>query len=267
MMVELMFANPPDFDVEAIAERAAERAGTTTEVVGDGGLSTGIAFPEHLVRFDEGSMPVAVWLMQAGAADRRPDWVDSVLQQSWSWDDAADTVAALQHQTLVSDLMAGPLDHRIRLRLFHAVLGATVESSAPGALHWLYGERFTKPADYLADLAEDTVAFESTVNIRYVTIKERPEEQLMDSVGLQPFALPDVQLHYTTLEPGWVAGKLLGVARYLWDNGDVIEDGHTVPGLREDERWPCHHEFALLGPEREVIDIDPSPYGPVRSAG
>jgi hypothetical protein len=86
----------------------------------------------------------------------------------------------------------------------------------------------------------------------------------MDTVGMAPFGLPDIQLHFTTLDPSWVAGKLLGMARYVFDQGDIILDANTVPGLTDGERWPCAHEHALMGPEREVLDIDPSPHGPRR---
>jgi hypothetical protein len=42
------------------------------------------------------------------------------------------------------------------------------------------------------------------------------------------------------------------ITRYLFDNGDVIEDGHTV-GV---ERWVARHEVALIAPERDVLDLD-----------
>jgi hypothetical protein len=144
-------------------------------------------------------------------------------------------------------------------------LASIIDVAQPQALHFMRAQRFVEPAAFLADLATDPTGFTSTVNVRYVTITERPEEQLMDTVGMAPFGLPDIQIHYTTLEPNWVAGKILGVARYVFDQGDVIEDGHTVPGLDEHERWPCAHELALMEPKREVLDIDPSPYGPRRT--
>ncbi|MES1239768.1 MAG: DUF4261 domain-containing protein, partial [Chloroflexota bacterium] len=153
----------------------------------------------------------------------------------------------------------------LRLPAFQAVLAAAVELMRPDALHWVQGERLVEPSTYLADANADPTAFESTVNVRYITLADRPGEQLMDTVGLAPYLVPDVQMHFTTLEPDFVAGKLLGIARYLFDNGDVILDGHTVPGLVEGEKWPCRHEEPLLGPARVVLDIDPWPHGPRRS--
>jgi hypothetical protein len=36
--------------------------------------------------------------------------------------------------------------------------------------------------------------------------------------------------------------------------------------MRAEERWPCRHEIGLADPERVVLDVDPLPRGPVRSA-
>jgi hypothetical protein len=266
-MVELLFESVPTIDHARIVARAAERAGSPTELVGrEGeGSSRAVAFPEIAIPFDEGSIPLTIWLMEAGERTIDQDtWVETNLRQTWAWENAETVVRRTRDALLVTDILSGPLDHRIRLPAYHAVLGAAVEILQPAALWFAVGERFVDPAAYLRDLDADPNAFESTVNVRYVTISDRPGEQLMDTVGMAPFALPDVQVHYTTLDPAWVAGKALGVARYLFDNGDIIDDGNTVPGSSADERWPCAHELALIGPQREVLDIDPSPHGPVR---
>ena len=267
VMVELLFESPPFLDDPgAIAARAAERTGSRTEVIGeDDGSTRGIAFPDITVPFAEGAVPLAIWLMPHG--DRTidtDDWIETNLRQTWAWDGAEAAVRRTGEVLLITDLIASPLDHRIRLPAYQAVLGAAVEILGPDALWFVRGERFVDPAAYLRDLDADPNALESTVNIRYVTITDRPGEQLMDSVGMVSFGLPDIQINFKTLDPTWVAGKILGTARYLFDNGDIIEDGNTVPGLRDGERWPCAHELALMGPQREVLDIDPSPYGPAR---
>ncbi|ANY68306.1 hypothetical protein BBD42_18860 [Paenibacillus sp. BIHB 4019] len=50
------------------------------------------------------------------------------------------------------------------------------------------------------------------------------------------------------------------IAYYLFENGDVINDGETVGGT-EDIRWRCEHQYALAAPRRVVLDLDPGePY-------
>jgi hypothetical protein len=39
----------------------------------------------------------------------------------------------------------------------------------------------------------------------------------------------------------------------------VIEDGHTVDGVQPGQKWLCRHELAVVGPEREVVDMNPGP--------
>lgn len=262
-LVELLFEATSSIDYSAVAARAGTRAGTAATVIGDG-AAIGIAFPAHAIRFADGDLPMAVWLLRAGERPGTDAWIEQTMRQSWGWPDAEEVVQRATAAVLVSDIMAGPLDPRVRLPIYHAVLAAAVEQARPIALRWVTGERFVRPETYLADVAEDPAALESTVNVRYVTLADRPGEQIMDTVGMAPLGLPDVQCHFVSLDPGQVAGKLLSIARYLFDNGDVIEDGHTVPGLDGDERWPCLHELALLGPRREVLDLYVGPHGPSR---
>lgn len=263
-MVELLSSTPISHDLEAIARRASERSNARVEVL----HAMAIGFPDIRVRFQDADLPYSVSFLPAGLRTHAAgDWIDVALRQTWTWDrDEARSVATGATEALfLSDILGGSLDHRLRLPAFHAVVASAVEILKPDALHWVGAERLLKPSFYLADADVDPAAFESTVNVRYVTISDRPGEQLMDTVGLSPFLIPDVQMHFTTLEPEFVATKLLGIARYLYDHGDIIEDGETVPGRADGEKWPCHHEEPMLGPARVVLDVDPWPYGPRRS--
>ena len=52
---------------------------------------------------------------------------------------------------------------------------------------------------------------------------------------------------------------LYNSAIYVFEHGDIIEDGHTIQGIGADDRWKCRHESSLLPRERVVIDINPGP--------
>jgi len=261
-MVELLYESPPVPNLAAIVNRAAERAGSPATAID--GEQRGISFPDHVVPIADRPVPMTVWIL-AAEPTRPADWIEATLHQTWRWrEEAAAIVPQTTASLLITDMFAGPLERHQRLRLFHAGLAAIVEDTHPIAMRWVNGERFLEPEFYLRDLAGDPLAFESTVNVRYVTFEDQPGVGLMDSVGMAAFALPDVQLHFRDLEPNWVFSKVFNVARYLFDEGDVIEDGHTVPGLSDDDHWPCAHEWAVLGPRRMVLDINPAPHGPVR---
>lgn len=264
LMVELLFDRPPALDLSAVADLVAARTGTPTAVIGDDGRGSAISFPEITITHDDTTVPYAVWFMTADNLVRPDGWLAGVLEHSWTWKDAGPVVEACEFGLLAVDLMSGGLDRRLRLPLYHAVLGAVVEATLPRATHWMKAARFVQPEAYLEDLAGDPTGLQTAVNIRYVLVADRPGEQVMDTLGMSTFGLPDLQAHFTTLEPSFVAGRLFSIARYLFENGDVIEDGHTVPGLTEEERWPCAHEVSMMAPRRAVLDIDVRPHGPAR---
>jgi len=54
-----------------------------------------------------------------------------------------------------------------------------------------------------------------------------------------------------------VAHVLYNVGYYVFQQGDIIKDGETVPGVLENDRWRCQHETGLVGPDRVVLDLDP----------
>lgn len=83
------------------------------------------------------------------------------------------------------------------------------------------------------------------------------EWALMDTVGLDRFLLPDVEvLLPRAADPNEVAGFLRNVSAYLLSNGAVIEDGHTTEGpfgvLRVHAR-----EEPLTEPPRRVLRMVP----------
>lgn len=64
------------------------------------------------------------------------------------------------------------------------------------------------------------------------------------------------RFHFRDLVPARIASVLYDAANYIFDEGDVMEDGNTIAGINGTERWRCRHETALVGPERVVLDID-----------
>src|SRR5262249_44266962 len=77
---------------------------------------------------------------------------------------------------------------------------------------------------------------------------------LMDTVGNHQLDLPDVEACFTR---GYDCGQadrfLRNVSWYLWQNGEVIKDGHTMDGPGEG-RWQArNHENGLAEPPRRVL--------------
>ncbi|MEK8126651.1 DUF4261 domain-containing protein [Paenibacillus filicis] len=214
----------------------------------------------YMLSYAEGELPAQTSLMPM---DNRPasDY-ETAIQQSWHWQEAAQTVSECSHSLLLVDMMASGLEPQARLRLFSGALRAVLESAPCNAIYFRESDKLVEPGTYLAEVEEGALLF-GAMNIRFYNVEGtgsgRPEG-LMDSLGLAALGIPDVQCHFYDLEPSEVAGQLTDIAYYLFNQGDVIADGETV-GFSEEMRWRCEHQLALAAPRRVVIDMDPGePY-------
>lgn len=254
-IVRLLYGEPPKIDHARWANDTATRFGGPVEVMGerDDALSAdamGLIFPSEPITFTDGSIPMQVWILREGQGGTFE--LDEDLQQTWDWPDAAEALAGAPAAIAVNDLMASSVEPARRLRVFVAAVAGLIDQAPPRAIHWWSAQRIVEPDAFLRDIAADPFAFSTAVNVRNFSIAGRDDETVMDTMGLAKLGLPDIQVHYRGRDLDDMAGRILGTARYLFDNGDVIEDGHTV-GV---ERWVARHEAALIDPDREVLDLD-----------
>ncbi|GIP30520.1 hypothetical protein J23TS9_56500 [Paenibacillus sp. J23TS9] len=210
----------------------------------------------YMVSYSEGEMPAQTSLMDM---EHRPasDYVTAI-QQSWHWQEAAQTLEECNHSLLLIDMMASGLDPQSRLQLFSGALRAILETAPCDAIYFRESDKLVEPGAYLTAIEEDAILY-GAMNIRFYNVEGTDSgraEGLMDSIGLAALGIPDVQCHFYDLEPGEVAGHLTNIGYYLFKQGDVIADGETI-GFTEDMRWRCEHQYALAAPHRVVIDIDP----------
>lgn len=106
-----------------------------------------------------------------------------------------------------------------------------------------------------SDEREGSTPLELFTHVRLFNIDS--QWSLMDTVGLDRFLLPDVEVLLTRdVDPNLVAGFLRNVSAYLLANGPVIEDGHTTEGpfgvLHVHAR-----ERSLTEPPRRVLRMVP----------
>jgi len=103
------------------------------------------------------------------------------------------------------------------------------------------------------------------VNARFFNIQDT-EDMMVDTLGMSTLFLPDVQMHFHGADHNAVINHAYNIAIYLFENGDVIDDGETVDGLNVDMKldrnvqWRCQHEDALIQPVRLVLDVNMGEY-------
>lgn len=185
---------------------------------------------------------------------------ESSIQQSWEWREAEDGIKKCKYSFLVSEMMAAGLIYKDRLELFQKILVSIIEEFPCTAINWTPSGQIVNPAAYIESQKNGSKLgyLYGAVNVRFLNISDGAEnEMLMDTLGLAALGIPDLQCHFIDLDPGKVGSLLYNYAYYLFQNGDVIGDGHTVEGVEAGQKWTCQHEFSLVKPERIVLDINP----------
>jgi hypothetical protein len=229
----------------------------------DGNLDSDLlAFihPDHLIEYSDGRIPAQSFI---AVADQAPDMerLYPSIEQSWNFSGAMEQVQRCKASVLVSDLMASGMEYKTRLALFQKVLASTLESISCLAINWRPTQQIVDPRSYLHTISSESYPNLQAggLNVRFYRISNAGSQgdMLMDTLGLAALGLPDLQCHFRNLDAQAVAGMLYNTGLYLFQNGDVIEDGHTIGGIRPNDKWICQHEDSLIGPERVVLDVNP----------
>ena len=261
--VEMLYDGPPAFDATGIAARAAEiRSGEITgAATDDAELQISAALFSHLdamVQYDEGEAPAQTALLAASRTSEAAAYTESI-QQSADREWAEEACNRSSATLLLSEMLARTLSPQRRVELFHSVLQAAVELTSPIALVFLHSQEVVKPEDYLADPSVPPIMRPGGINVRFFNIADTEGDMLMDTRGMDEIGLPDMQCHFRELDPNAVWRVLYNTAVYVFENGPVIESGHTVAGIEMDSAWVGRYESALVSPEREVLDLNPGP--------
>lgn len=268
--IELFAREPIIFDRERLLAAMRGRLGSvdSPEPRSEGATQM-FLLNDHIAHFTDGSIPAQLVLLPAsGGPD--PDKYTEALQQSWSFRNAGEVLETCGHSCLFSDMMSAALPQYQRRHLLAEGLLAVLECIRVDAVYFVETQQFMSPTHLLAELATPQQRANPTtgfLNVRFFNVANSPGDMVMDTLGLAPFGLTDLQLHFRGLEPNDAARVLHATASYVFERGDVIENGHTIQGRVPDERWACRQEDSLLEPKRAVLDINPgTPYAAGRRA-
>jgi hypothetical protein len=254
--IELLYNEPPRLNVDELMNRL--RAQTPVEVMAKrDDKSSGIISIGHLdqlVNFESDGklvkMPSMTNIVWTYARISLPDY-KSALDQTWDWEDCKKVLGRCWYKVTVGDITGSRLPYAKRLGLLTAVATACVEVTNPLVCHW-------KGAGCLVQPSRLGERMSKASNVRLFNVGIGTEH-LMDTLGLAAIGLPDVQCAFSNLDPSWVAGWMYGVATYLFERGDVINDGDVIPAPVAGEHWTCTHEVSRVPPSRTVLNVKPSP--------
>jgi hypothetical protein len=256
--VELLYAIAPTIRKPQLLRALAKRCPAVEPL--DRNRQEGLlAFvhPDHMIELKDATIPAQITV---SPLERAPsgEAIESALQQSWDFPQARNVVAQCSAAVLVTDLMSSGLPYQERLDLFSRSLLAVLEVAPPEAIHWVPTQRVVNPLAFrrAADRSASARFFAGAVNVRIFNVGGAEGIMLMDTLGLAALGLPDLQCHFRTLDPNDVVPLLYDLALYIFERGDVFDNGHTVDGVAG-VRWRVQHENSLSKPDRVVLDIDP----------
>lgn len=253
-----LFANPVNLDVDKILAEAQQYIKQIDLSKRDSPLL--FSFPDFTLEAAEATLTAQCTIIEAETKSKKVELPEVAFQQNWHWLEASDMAKKCTHEILVSDLMSKTLSYKRRLHLYMCFYVAVCKATNPKAIYSLSAQKLINPADLISMWENtDNRILEAICNVRLFNIEgSNTGEIIMDTVGLHTIGLPDLQIRFSKLEANAIANLLWTYAYYIYENGDVIENGNTLEGIESGSKWVCEKQISLVAPERVVINIKPS---------
>lgn len=215
-------------------------------------------FPDIKVELQDATISAQCSIFIPDDINSKAEISDEAFQQNWHWADANLTAEKCKYEILVTDLMTRTLDYKTRLDLFMNFLVAVTKATNPQVVYSVTSQKLIDPLSLVKcwDGREKEILF-GIMNVRLFNISNSDtKELLMDTVGLSLLGLPDFQFRFSDFDESEVARLLWNYAYYIFEQGDVIENGNTLLGLEHNSKWKCERQMSLAAPERVVINVD-----------
>lgn len=256
LTARLLFTDKPNLDTEKILNEAKQYFDRVENTSKENALI--FSFPD--VQFELVDAIISAQCLVAIPDEKYHDIQipDVAFQQNWHWQEAIDITKACKYELLVTDLMTRTLEYKRRLDLYMNFLVAVTKATNPDVIYSVYGQKLINPIDLINIWdKEDKQLLYVICNVRLYNLTD-VNELLMDTVGLNSIGLPDFQIRFKDYEANEIASLLWNYAYYIYDQGDVIENGNTLEGIVSGSKWKCERQVSLLDHERIVINVQPN---------
>jgi hypothetical protein len=256
LTVKLLFVDKPNLDADKILSEVKKYFAHVENPVRDKALL--FSFPDFQIELAGAKMPAQCLVAIPGENDPEIEIPAIAFQQNWHWPEANDTAKTCKYELLVTDLMTRTLAYKQRLVLFMNFLVAVTKATNPDVIYSVYGQKLIKPIDLtnIWDKEEKQLLY-GICNVRLYNLTD-VNELLMDTIGLNSIGLPDFQIKFKGYETNEIADLLWNYAYYIYEQGDVIENGNTLEGITIGSKWKCERQTSLLDHERIVINVQPN---------
>lgn len=184
--------------------------------------------------------------------------------QFWDMENGAEFADEVRYEVVVHAMLSSGLSYTEQAELFIKQLDAAVEMYPTCEAIYVTGSgKLTPTAKFLSDRQWDMGArfINAAVNVRFFNI-QGTGDMLIDSLGMYTLALPDVQLHFHSLDPNDVVRYAYNILDYQFKNDFPIDNGDSLDGIGADGnidinvQWRARYEDSLVQPLRPVLDIN-----------
>lgn len=254
--VKLLFSKKVDVDHEELYQRLDDQFHHVDRVAK--GKLASFALRDHLVTYKDGEQVPSQLLVTEVVPFDRLTISEMTMQQCWTSENPQALLADCHYELMVSDFMAGGLDIVERCQILAKYIDILLEMIPECiALYWPHSQKFMPAMAYLQSQWNNPELhfLDGGLNVRFFHIQDS-HAMVVDSTGLFSLGLPDLQMHFHTLDHNFVINYIFNFASYLFMNGDIVKDGDTMDGRDENERWICQHEDSLIAPKRVVLDVN-----------
>ncbi len=230
---------------------------------GDGGL--GFAVKRYSANFQEASLPPQIMVTQCCNSETHN--IDAIARsQMWDCENSEEILEKCKYKMIFMDMLGRAMNYKERAEMIMDFLEAFIElyPSCAAVYFQSSGKLFArnKIENHTIPRKDRIIYF--GVNVRFFNIAGT-EEQLVDTLGMSTFFLPDIQYHFKNMDVNWVIGHAYDMVTYIFENECPIESGHTIAGIKDgqmapDVMWVCQFEDAIIQPLRPVIDVNMGEY-------
>lgn len=259
LAVKLFFVEEPIIDDDKIENSLKKRFKNIgfPDVDDSENKSRQYFFKDYEVEFKEGKIPVQGTIFIPDTEGIEIEKLETSFHQSWNWKEAESVVRSCKFEILLTDIMSRSLDYKLRLEFFQKFVASIVEAMNPKAVWISNGEKIMNREEYLDCFDKsDYQNLNVFMNVRLFNIQESNGEMIMDTLGLNSLGLPDFEIKFREFDPSIIAGLLFNYGSYIYDNGVVIENGNTIQGIEENQKWKCYFRESLIEPKRITIGIE-----------
>ncbi|SEO15595.1 DUF4261 domain-containing protein [Mucilaginibacter sp. OK283] len=257
LTTRLLFIDKPTINAEKILNELKKYVNNITHSEMESALM--FAFPDFKVELADVTGPAQCIVFVPEDKQANLEIPDEAFQQNWHWTEAEIATKNCRFELLVTDILTRTLECKQRLTLYINFLIAVIKATKPNVVYAVHGQKLIDPEKLINGWdSPDRQILHALFNVRLfnITGSDKPD-LLMDTIGLNAIGLPDFQIRFSAFEANEIANLLWNYAYYIYDKGDIIENGNTLEGTVGGSKWKCDRIIPGLQPERVVINVQP----------